>query len=60
MRASGGKPVMTQLEAIKRVQNLTDIEAQKMLDKINAENANAEGDISDVVGGSGKDGGVNV
>lgn len=60
MRASGGKPVMTQLEAIKRVQNLTDTEAQEMLDKINAESANAEGDIADVVGGDGKDGGVNV
>ena len=56
MKANGNKPVMTQLEAIKRTFGVTDVEAQQMLDQINAESANAEGDIADVVGGNGKDG----
>ncbi|GJI52579.1 phage portal protein [Lactiplantibacillus plantarum] len=56
MKANGNKPVMTQLEAIKRTFGVTDVEAQQMLDQIKVETANAEGSIEDVVGGNGKDG----
>lgn len=56
MKANGNHPVMTQLEAIKRANGITDVEAQQVLDQINAETANAEGAIEDVVGGNGKDG----
>lgn len=56
MKANGNHPVMTQLEAIKRANGITDVEAQQVLDQINAETANAEGTIEDVVGGNGKDG----
>ncbi|MGV0167166.1 phage portal protein [Furfurilactobacillus sp. WILCCON 0119] len=60
MTANGNRPVMSQLESIKRAMSVTDTEAQEMLDKINAESANAEGDISDIVGGDGKDGEANA
>ncbi|MCF6161897.1 phage portal protein [Furfurilactobacillus milii] len=56
MTANGNRPVMTQLEAIKRANNLTDVEAQQWLADIQAEQANAEGDIDDVVGNGNKDG----
>lgn len=56
MKANGNKPVMTQLESIKRAFGMTDVEAQQMLDQINAESANAEGDITKMLGGNGKDG----
>ncbi|MGR6685798.1 phage portal protein, partial (plasmid) [Furfurilactobacillus rossiae] len=56
MTANGNRPVMTQLEAIKRANNLTDVEAQQWLADIQAEQANAEGDINDVVGNGNKDG----
>ena len=56
MKANGNHPAMTQLEAIKRANGITDVEAQQVLDQINAETANAEGAIEDVVGGNGKDG----
>ena len=50
MTASGGKPLMDQIAAIKRVNNVTDVEAQEIYDKIQAQQPD-QGTLEDIGGG---------
>jgi A118 family predicted phage portal protein len=51
MTASGGKPLMDQIAAIKRVNNVTDVEAQEIYDKIQAQQPD-QGTLEDIGGGT--------